>query len=93
MSPFLQPRPSALPAPGPAVAPVPEDYLWCLVCERAFRRSQQRVVGGHRLCPHAPCEGGLLFEPWGWSLVRGSNASYPEIPLEDVPYPFFGPGG
>ena len=93
VSPFLQPRPSNLPAaPMPAEA-ASGDYLWCLMCERTFRPSQQRRIGEHLLCPHAPCEGGLLFEPWAWSQVRGSNTSYPAIPLEDVAYPFFGAAG
>ena len=68
------------------------DYLWCVVCERTFRRGHYRQVGEHRLCPYDQCEGGLLFEPWEWTQVRRANPDYPRVPSEDVLYPFFGRG-
>ena len=69
------------------------DYLWCIVCERTFRRGAFRQVGDKRLCPYDRCDGGLLFEPWEWSQVRKENPGYPRVPYEDVVYPFFGPVG
>ena len=69
------------------------DRLWCVVCERTFRAHQQRNDEGVFLCAYTGCEGGRLFEPWSWERVRAANPQYPEEPLEDVAYPYFGAAG
>ena len=66
------------------------DYLWCVVCEHAFHRQRFRRDGAQLRCPEPQCEGGLMFEPWEWSRVRQANPDYPEAPLPDAAYPFFG---
>jgi hypothetical protein len=66
------------------------DFLWCVVCEHAFHRQRFRRDGSQLRCPDPQCEGGLLFEPWEWSRVRQANPDYPEAPLDDAAYPFFG---
>jgi hypothetical protein len=66
------------------------EFLWCVVCEHAFRRERFRRDGAQLRCPDPLCEGGLLFEPWEWSKVRQANPDYPEAPSPDAVYPFFG---
>lgn len=66
------------------------DFLWCVLCERTFRRRWLRGARDRVLCPYAPCEGGKLFEPWEWSRVREVNQGYPPLPVEGEAYPFFG---
>ena len=70
-----------------------DEFLWCVLCERAFRKHRYRLDGGPALCPYDGCDGGRLFEPWAWSRVRGANPDYPSLPLEDVAYPYVGKPG
>ena len=73
--------------------PEGSDLLWCVLCERTYRAHQQRNDDGVFLCAYDGCDGGRLFEPWSWERVRQANPHYPQVPLEDVSYPYFGAEG
>jgi len=53
------------------------DFMWCLHCERAYKRGSFRKGG---MCPYKGCDGHTLVDGWDWTQIREANPQYPEIP-------------
>lgn len=67
------------------------DFLWCMLCERAYRYGTAHNAGTLPGCPYRGCEHNDA-EPWTWTRVRRLNPDYPDQPSQGVVYPLFGPG-
>lgn len=72
----------------------PEDIIWCLHCERTYRRKEAKTifVWGHPLevCPHDGCDGSLPIDGWDWENVRrGREDRYPAEPEPGKVYPLY----
>ena len=65
------------------------EFLWCLHCERAFRRGEFRRVGEYQMCPYKGCDGGIVVDAWGWETVRDGHPDYPAIPEIGKVYPLY----
>lgn len=65
------------------------DYLWCLHCQRAYRRGQYRLVRGLQMCPYEDCNGDTVLDAWDWAQIRDAHPEYPEIPEPGVVYPLY----
>ncbi len=64
-------------------------WMWCLHCERAYRRGEYRLVGGLRMCPYEDCDGDTVLDAWPWSVVRRHNPDYPPVPERGKVYPLY----
>ena len=64
-------------------------YLWCLHCERAYRRGECREVDGLQMCPYEGCNGDTVMDGWSWGSVREQHPDYPVIPAKGVLYPLY----
>ena len=64
-------------------------YLWCLHCERAYKRGSYRTVGELQMCPYEGCDGDTAMDAWGWEKLREEHPDYPEIPEEGKLYPLY----
>ena len=65
---------------------IKSDYLWCLHCERAYKRGMYRVVRGLQLCPYDDCDGDTVTDAWDWQKICDGHPDYPEIPEEGEVY-------
>jgi hypothetical protein len=63
--------------------------VWCLHCERTYRRGECRVIDGIDWCPYPGCDGSVMMDQWPWSHVRAENPSYPVIPDPGITYPLY----
>jgi hypothetical protein len=64
-------------------------YFWCLHCERAYERTQFRLVGKLQMCPYAGCSGDTVMDAWEWDEIRRFHAAYPKVPRHGVHYPMY----
>ena len=69
--------------------PTRSDFLWCLICERAYPRND-RSREEVQLCPYDDCKGRTVFYSWDWNRTRKVNPGYPREPLPGTVYPLFG---
>jgi len=65
------------------------DYLWCLHCERTYKRGEFRSVGGLQMCPYDDCDGSTVLDGWDWAQIRDNHPEYPEVPEGGVVYPLY----
>jgi len=63
------------------------DYLWCLHCERTYKRGKFRKVGDLQMCPYEGCDGDTVLDAIDWENIRYHHPEYPQIPEEDKVYP------
>lgn len=68
------------------------DFMWCLHCERAYRRGEYRLVGGLRMCPYEGCDGDTVFDGWDWADIRYVHPEYPRTPEKGKVYPRYRKG-
>lgn len=68
--------------------PKPE-HLWCLHCDRAYRRGKFRSRGSLQMCPYPDCDGDSVIDAWDWKQIRKANGGYPPEPEEGVHYPLY----
>jgi hypothetical protein len=61
-------------------------YFWCLHCERAYERTEFRVVGKYQMCPYDNCSGDTVTDAWEWETIRNANPVYPKVPKRGVRY-------
>jgi len=72
--------------------PPRSDFLWCLICERAYPRNDA-TLDEVQLCPYDDgCKGSLVFYSWDWNRTRRVNRGYPREPHLGTVYPLFGRG-
>src|SRR5664280_3151660 len=64
-------------------------FLWCLHCERTYRRGECRVINALQMCPYPDCNGDTVIDAWPWFTVRSYNPEYPVIPIEGTVYPLY----
>ena len=64
-------------------------YLWCMHCERTYRRGECREIKGLQMCPHEGCDGDTFMDAWPWGSIREGHPDYPVIPQENVRYPMY----
>jgi len=64
-------------------------FLWCLHCERTYRRGECREIDGLQMCPYEGCDGDTVFDGWAWGTVREDHPDYPAIPIPGVVYPLY----
>lgn len=75
------------------------EYLWCVHCERAYKRGDYRKVLLSRsqvvpdkeyleMCPYDGCDGDTVIDAWNWKDVRSGNG-YPKVPLLGIVYPLY----
>ena len=64
-------------------------FVWCLHCERTYRRGECRVIGGLQMCPYEHCDGDTVFDGWEWFTIRRGNPQYPVIPEPGKCYPMY----
>ena len=72
--------------------------LWCLHCERTFKKGTERTVVERGLelshCHYAGCDGSEI-DFWEWETVRTpyekdlDRETYPEIPIYGKVYPLY----
>lgn len=69
-----------------------EKFLWCLHCERTYRKGEHRVSKrGEQVCAYRDCDGDTVLDAWNWQKVRdGLEDQYPEEPVHGVVYPLYG---
>lgn len=65
------------------------QYLWCLHCERTYRRGEYRLVRDLQMCPYPDCSGDTVIDGWDWAKVREELPQYPEVPEHNVVYPLY----
>lgn len=65
------------------------EFLWCLHCERAYKRGEFRLVNGLQMCPYEDCDGSTVLDGWDWAQIREKHAEYPEIPEKEQVYPLY----
>lgn len=65
------------------------DYLWCLHCERAYKRGKFRRNGELQMCPYPGCDGDTVMDGWDWAKLREHHSDYPEVPVEGTHYPLY----
>lgn len=68
-------------------------FLWCLHCERTYRRGECREIDGLQMCPYEGCDGDTVLDgkPWNWARVE--HPDYPTIPTEGQRYPLYSEKG
>ena len=64
-------------------------FLWCLHCERTYRRGECREIEGLQCCPYDDCDGDAVIDGWSWGTVRDEHSEYPLIPEEGKRYPLY----
>lgn len=64
-------------------------YLWCLHCERTYKRGEWRQMGDLQICPYHDCDGDTVIDAWDWENVRDEHPQYPEIPTPKDVYPLY----
>lgn len=66
------------------------DYLYCILCKRAYPRNKFRidVLYDLMMCPYPDCEGDYNIDGWEWKQYRENcdDSFMPEIPIEGVRY-------
>lgn len=62
-------------------------YLWCLHCERTYKRGEFRQVGDLQMCPYPGCDGDTVVDAWDWESVRDEHKNYPVSPNRGDIYP------
>lgn len=65
------------------------DFIWCMHCERAYKRGEHRMVGDIPKCPYPGCGGDVFSDGWDWDMFREPLPQYPEIPEFGVKYPMY----
>ncbi len=65
------------------------DYIWCMHCERAYKRGEHRMVGDIPMCPYAGCGGDTFMDGWDWDRFREPLPQYPSIPEPGKNYPMY----
>lgn len=64
-------------------------FLWCLHCERAYRRGECREIEGLQWCPYEDCNGDTFKDAMPWGRIRDTHPEYPVIPEEGKRYPLY----
>jgi hypothetical protein len=64
-------------------------FLWCLHCERTYRRGECREVNGLQMCPYDGCDGDTVTDAFPWSQIRDANPQYPVIPEHGARYAMY----
>jgi len=65
------------------------EYLWCMHCERTYKRSEFRIIGDMQYCPYSDCDGDAVLDAWDWGTVRDENPDYPAEPEQGKVYPLY----
>lgn len=65
------------------------DYLWCLHCERIYRRGEFRWEGKFQMCPYEGCDGSTVLDGIDWERFRDDYKEYPVIPERGRRYPMY----
>ncbi len=63
------------------------EFVWCVNCERAYRRGEFRWEGKYLMCPYADCLASVTCEGIDWDAFRRRHPQYPEIPELGRVYP------
>ena len=66
-------------------------WVWCLHCERAYRRDEVRWDSENEvyLCAYEDCDGDALLDAWDYE-ERRVDCGWPEVPEKGVTYPLYG---
>jgi hypothetical protein len=72
----------------PSDPPLASEWLWCLICERAYPRAPG--IADMQPCPYGDCKGQAGFYAWDWNRTRRVNPQYPPVPNAGVVYPLLG---
>jgi hypothetical protein len=67
---------------------VAEIDVWCMSCERAYKRHEYVLDNGVRRCPYE-CGASVEASQWDWSDLRMNHAHYPAKPEPGRVYHFF----
>lgn len=65
------------------------DYLWCLHCQRTYKRGEFRWVGKFQMCPYEDCDGSTVLDGVDWEEYRDHHSDYPRIPKRGERYPMY----
>jgi hypothetical protein len=65
------------------------EFLWCLHCERAYRRGEFRLVNVLQMCSYEDCDGDTVLDGWDWARIREGHPEYPEVPEKGKVYPLY----
>lgn len=68
------------------------DYLWCLHCERTYKRGEFRLEGKFQMCPYEGCDGSTVLDGIDWERFRDDYSAYPVIPEKSTRYPMYDTG-
>lgn len=66
----------------------PDDWLWCIHCERAYQLKDCREVDGMfgklQMCHYEDCDGDTVLDAWNWyehhEIEPQKNKHYPLYP-------------
>jgi len=61
-------------------------YLWCIHCQRIYKKGEHRVIGNLKMCPYQGCNGDAVLDGLEWETIREHNPEYPEVPEKGVAY-------
>ena len=64
-------------------------FLWCLHCERTYKRGKWRNVGDLQMCPYPDCSGDAVIDAWDWASIRDEHPDYPENPEFGKRFPLY----
>ena len=73
-------------------------YLWCLHCERAYKKDEYRLVvekgmyGADfemQMCPYIDCDADAVLDAWPWLKIKAMHDKYPEVPEHGTVYPMY----
>ena len=68
------------------------NYLWCLHCERAYKKGYFRLKNDLQMCPYSGCNGDTVMDGWDWARLRedrDNSDDYPETPEIGKTYPLY----
>jgi len=63
------------------------EYLWCLHCQRTYKRGQFRWEGDFQMCPYEDCDGTTVLDGIDWESIRDDCPDYPVTPESNRVYP------
>jgi hypothetical protein len=67
---------------------ITERFVWCLHCERAFDRSNARIIEELLNCAYSDCDG-TLMDFRAWSSMREYQPDLPVEPEVSRIYPLY----
>ena len=68
---------------------IKDKWMWCLHCERVYKKEEFRLVDDMIMCPYMDCDGDIPFDSWEWEEICKYNPGYPKVPLVGVIYPLY----